>query len=137
MRTTPTARRLAFAAGDTLRLSCSRTTWSSTRRTARSSTPAQTQATSALRLHAVLFNVNGALTGIGLGGTDDNHVDDDVPDDADDVNTDHDDHDHEAALGEASASGLNADEALDVSLASLRPRLVTVAGTDTTRCPFR
>lgn len=29
----------------------------------------QTQATSALRLHAVLFNTNGALTGIGLGGT--------------------------------------------------------------------
>ena len=29
----------------------------------------QTQATSALRFHAVLFNTNGALTGIGLGGT--------------------------------------------------------------------
>jgi hypothetical protein len=28
----------------------------------------QTQATAALRLHAVLFNTNGALTGIGLGG---------------------------------------------------------------------
>jgi len=29
----------------------------------------QTQATSALRLHAVLFNANAALSGIGLGGT--------------------------------------------------------------------
>ena len=29
----------------------------------------QTQATSALRFHAVLFNTNAALTGIGLGGT--------------------------------------------------------------------
>jgi hypothetical protein len=28
----------------------------------------QTQATAALRFHAVLFNTNGALTGIGLGG---------------------------------------------------------------------
>jgi hypothetical protein len=28
-----------------------------------------TQATSALRLHAVLFNVNGAINGIGIGGS--------------------------------------------------------------------
>ena len=28
-----------------------------------------TQATSALRLHAVLFNMNGAVNGVGIGGT--------------------------------------------------------------------
>lgn len=59
---------IGFAAGDTFAVVLENSVVKYTKNGAVFYT-SQTPATSALRFHAVLFNTNGALTGIGLGST--------------------------------------------------------------------